>query len=43
MDANSMAILVLLGSFFLMVFLRFPMLMRWRFHLCSAFCSRDIT
>ncbi len=24
MDANSMAILVLLGSFFLMVFLRFP-------------------
>ena len=24
MDANSMAILVLLGSFFLMVFLRLP-------------------
>ena len=41
MDANSMAILVLLGSFFLSY--GSPSLMRWRFHLCSAFCSRDIT
>ena len=29
MDANSMAILVLLGSFFLMVFLRFLSLSPW--------------
>ena len=31
MDANTFAILVLLGSFFLMIFLRFPMLMRLLF------------
>ena len=36
MDANSMAILVLLGSFFLMVFLRFPI--AYAVALSSVFC-----
>ena len=36
MDANSMAILILLGSFFLMVFLRFPI--AYAVALSSVFC-----
>ena len=42
MDANSMAILVLLGSFFLMVFLRFPIAYAVAL-ICVLPCSRDIT
>lgn len=36
MDVNSLAILVLLGSFFLMVFLRFPI--AYAVALSSVFC-----
>ena len=36
MDVNSMAILILLGSFFLMVFLRFPI--AYAVALSSVFC-----
>ena len=40
MATESMAILILLGSFFIMIMLRSPSLMRWRFPLCSAWCTR---
>lgn len=43
MDANSMAILVLLGSFFLMVFLRFPIAYAVALSSVFCLCSRDIT
>ena len=36
MDANTFAILVLLGSFFLMIFLRFPI--AYAVALSSVFC-----
>ena len=39
MDVNSMAILILLGSFFLMIMLRFPI--AYAVALSSLFCLMD--